>query len=95
MARDNGGVPAKVYNNVGGGSVERGGGQVGITVDMSMRKGSNPTIQATPKEEDQSKQRGPYGCTTQVGQGADKDMGGVGDNKGTDGPANDFRGTHG
>lgn len=47
MARDNNGVKAKVTTNVGQGSAERGGGMVGVTVDMSHVKDLIPQFQLT------------------------------------------------
>lgn len=74
MSRDNGGIKAKVTTNAGQGAVERGGGQSGITVDMTTRKGTNPAIPANPVMADMASHHGPRGSS-----GTDKNMGGVGD----------------
>ena len=93
MARDNNGVKSKVTNDVGRGSIERGGGMAGKERGMGGREGLYENQNVMPRTEDQSQQRGltsyPKISPTE------KNMGGVGDNKGTNGPANDFRQPHG
>lgn len=86
MPRDNGGVARKVTSFANAGD---SGGQAGSTRDMG---GAPNQMSANPKEVDQSKQRGIY-PSIQAPQST-KDFGGVGDNKGSNGPANDFRQPH-
>lgn len=73
MARDNNGVPVKVTNNAGQGSVNRGGGMVGKDAD-SWNGGQNIHDKRTGTMADMASHHGPKGSSGTV-----KDMGGVGD----------------
>lgn len=80
--RSNNGVPSKVTNN----AQTSVGGQMGSTRDNG---GAPNQTSANLVMADMASHHGPAGSSGTV-----KDMGGVGDNKGSNGPANDFRQAH-
>lgn len=73
MSRANNGVRSKVEHDV---KIASPGGRMGT----ERGEGGAPNQETfTPREEDQSRQRGPYSSTIQAGHGTEKNMGGVGD----------------
>jgi hypothetical protein len=79
--RENNGVKSKITENAGQGSIERGGGMAGKSVDQSQQRGAFKVEGSDEHQRIEMKDNGGVGgeVTHNKRLGTEKDMGGVGD----------------